>query len=78
MSDINKDRETLSAMIEDIKSQLQVVNGAAIKPEHFSLEKYTEIEEVHQMVMGKSNFSVSEMEAIIAELATMRDKSAEE
>ncbi|GEL06862.1 DUF1128 domain-containing protein [Salisediminibacterium halotolerans] len=78
MSDVKSDRETLSAMIEDIKGQLQIVNGAAIKPEHFSLEKYKEIEEVHQMVMGKSNFSVSEMEAIIAELATMRDKSSEE
>ena len=78
MAHNEKDRDSLARMIEEIKTQLQVVNGAAIKPEHFSLDKYKEIEEVHHMVMGKTNFSVSEMEAIIAELATMRDEAEKE
>jgi uncharacterized protein YfkK (UPF0435 family) len=70
-----KNREEISAMIEDIKTKLQVVNGAAIKPEHFSLKKYEDIEEIHAMVMKKDNFSVSEMDAIVSELGSMRDRS---
>lgn len=72
LSNNEKNRESLAIMIEDIKTRLHIVNGAAIKPEDFSSEKYEEIEELHTMVMKKNNFSVSELDAIIAELGTMR------
>ncbi|WP_416150980.1 DUF1128 domain-containing protein [Salipaludibacillus sp. HK11] len=74
MSINEKNREALSTMIEDIKMKLHIVNGAAIKPEDFSFEKYDEIEELHTMVMKKSNFSVSELDAIVSELRTMREQ----
>lgn len=73
LSTNDKKRDELSSMIEDIKTKLHIVNGAAIKPEHFSLDKFEEIKEVHAMVMKKSSFSVSEMDAIVSELGTMRD-----
>lgn len=73
LSNNEKNREALSVMIEDIKTKLHIVNGAAIKPEDFSFEKYDEIEEIHTMVMKKNNFSVSELDAIVSELGTMRD-----
>lgn len=73
MSNDEKNREALVAMIEEIKMKLHMVNGAAIKPGHFSLKKFDEIEEIHAMVMKKNNFSVSEMDAIVSELGTMRD-----
>ncbi|QKS73247.1 DUF1128 domain-containing protein [Paenalkalicoccus suaedae] len=59
-------------MLDDIKVKLQIVNGAAIKPEHFSVKKLTEISEIHQMVMAKNRFSVSEMDAIVTELGTLK------
>lgn len=77
MSDDVKNRENLAIMIEDIKTKLHIVNGAAIKPEHFSLKKFDEIEEIHAMVMKKGNFSVSELDAIVSELGTMRDHAEE-
>nr|WP_259457882.1 DUF1128 domain-containing protein [Salipaludibacillus neizhouensis] len=77
LSNEEKKREDLSIMIEDIKKQLHIVNGAAIKPENFSLKKYDDIEEIHTMVMKKTNFSVSELDAIVSELGTMRDKDPE-
>lgn len=70
-------REELSRMIEEIKRKLQIVNGAAIKPESFSLNKYDEIEEIYEMVISKSNFSVSEMDAIVSELGQMKDRKPE-
>jgi len=78
LSTNEKNRESLAVMIEDIKMKLHIVNGAAIKPEHFSFEKYDEIEEVHAMVMKKTNFSVSELDAIVSELGTMRDQKESE
>jgi uncharacterized protein YfkK (UPF0435 family) len=56
LSTNEKNRDSLAVMIEDIKTQLHIVNGAAIKPEHFSFEKYEEIEELHTMVMKKKSF----------------------
>lgn len=78
MSEQDPRREELSQMIEDIKKKLHVVNGAAIQSESFSLSRYDDIEEIHQMVMGKDRFSVSELDAIISELGQMRDRQPEE
>ncbi|PYZ93177.1 hypothetical protein CR194_08230 [Salipaludibacillus keqinensis] len=77
LSTNEKNRESLAAMIEDIKSKLHIVNGAAIKPEHFSYEKYDDIEEIHTMVMKKDRFSVSELDAIVSELGSMKDRKGE-
>lgn len=74
MSTKEKNRKNLDLMIEDIKSQLQIVNGGAMKAEHYSLDRFEDIEELHTMVMKKSNFSVSEMDAIVSELGSLRDK----
>ncbi|ADU30789.1 DUF1128 domain-containing protein [Evansella cellulosilytica] len=67
-------RENLSAMIEEIKKKLQIVNAGAMKAEHYSLDRFSDVEELYEMVMKKSNFSVSEMDAIVTELGNLRDK----
>ncbi|ADH99222.1 DUF1128 domain-containing protein [Salisediminibacterium selenitireducens] len=77
MSQEDPRREELSRMIEEIKRKLQIVNGAAIKAESFSLNKYDEIEEIYEMVISKPSFSVSEMDAIVSELGQMRDRKPE-
>ncbi|AOM83217.1 DUF1128 domain-containing protein [Salisediminibacterium beveridgei] len=77
MSEHDPRRDDLSHMIEEIKRKLHVVNGAAIKAESFSLNKYDDIEEIYDMVMSKDSFSVSELNAIVSELGQMRDRQPE-
>ncbi|MCD8510833.1 MAG: DUF1128 domain-containing protein [Bacillus sp. (in: Bacteria)] len=74
MSTQEKTRENLTTMIEEIKTKLRIVNAGAMKAEHYSLDRFDDVEELHTMVMKKSNFSVSEMDAIVSELGSLRDK----
>ncbi|MFA9557430.1 DUF1128 domain-containing protein [Evansella sp. AB-rgal1] len=74
MSIREKTRENLNQMIEEIKTKLQIVNGAAMKAEYYSLERFDDVEELYLMVIKKERFSVSEMDAIVTELGNLRDK----
>lgn len=74
MSDIEKRNQEIEVMIEDIKKKLQIVNGAAMKPEFYGSDKYEELKELHQMVVAKPSLSVNEMDAIVSELGKMRNK----
>lgn len=74
MSDLEKRNQEIEVMIEDIKKKLQIVNGAAMKPEFYGADKYEEMKELHQMVTAKPSLSVSEMDAIVSELGKMRNK----
>ncbi|WP_096189159.1 DUF1128 domain-containing protein [Evansella halocellulosilytica] len=71
---MEKNRENMTLMIEEIISQLKVVNAGAIRPEDYSLDRFEDVQEIHTMVMKKPSFSVSEMDAIVTELGSMRDK----
>jgi uncharacterized protein YfkK (UPF0435 family) len=72
----NKSPENIEFMIEEIKNKLRVVNAAAIKPSHFNDEQYEDLKDIYDMVMRKNTFSISEMEAIVTELGSLR-KSGE-
>lgn len=69
-----KSPENVKYMIEKIKEKLKVLNFDAIKPSHFSEERYDEIKEIYEMVMRKNTFSPSEMQAIAEELGNLRKK----
>ncbi|WP_404802355.1 DUF1128 domain-containing protein [Bacillus shivajii] len=71
---MEKSRENMTQMIEEILTQLKVVNAGAIKPEDYSLDRFEDVEEIHAMVMKKPSVSVSEMDAIVTELGSLRDK----
>lgn len=64
--------ENAAFMIEAIKTKLRVASGAAIKPEHFDFNLYEDLKDIYEHVIGKSNFSVSEMDAIVLELGRLR------
>ncbi|WCK55319.1 DUF1128 domain-containing protein [Aneurinibacillus sp. Ricciae_BoGa-3] len=68
----NKSPENIEFMIEEIKNKLRVVNAAAIKPSHFNDEQYEDLKDIYDMVMKKNTFSISEMEAIVTELGSLR------
>jgi len=67
-----KSVENVEFMIEKIKEKLRVMNFGAIKPSHFDEEMYEELKDIYELVMKKENFSISEMQAIVEELGSLR------
>ncbi len=59
-------------MVEEIKTKLKVVSGAAIKGSHFDESHYEDIRDLYDLVASKDRFSISEIEAIVAELGRLR------
>ncbi len=73
LSELSKPSEhNMEVMIEGIKTKLKMAAVHAIKPEHFDLEQYEDILEVYDIVMSKSLFSISEVEALVTELGRLR------
>lgn len=71
-----KNEKNLAYMIEKITEKLQMINATAIKAEHFSIDCYDELYELYSLITSKQQFSVSEIEAIIAELGHLRKKQS--
>lgn len=67
-----KSDENVQFMIEEIKKKLKMATGAAIKPTHFTVDQYEDIKDIYDMIISKSNISISEMEAIVNELGRLR------
>jgi uncharacterized protein YfkK (UPF0435 family) len=64
--------ENVMYMIEGIKEKLRMVNVDAMKAENFSTEKYEDLHYMYNMVMKRQNITPNEMQAIAAELGSMR------
>ncbi|AZV41283.1 MULTISPECIES: DUF1128 domain-containing protein [Peribacillus] len=65
--------EAVEFMVEAIKEKLRMMNIGAIKSDSFNASMYEELHELYEMVMRKTNFSPSEMEAIAEELGRLRN-----
>jgi len=68
----NPTPENVSYMIEKITEKLRMVNSAAMNPENFSTSKYDDLHYMYKMVMKRTNITPNEMQAIAAELGTLR------
>lgn len=64
--------ENVMFMIEQIKEKLRMVNVDAMKAENFNTEKYDDLLFMYNMVMKRAHISANEMEAIAAELGSLR------
>ena len=64
--------DNLAFMIEEIKKKLKMAAVSAIKPDHFDMRRYEDIYDIYDVVMSKSAFSISEMEALVVELGKLR------
>ena len=64
--------QNLEFIIEEIKTKLKMAAVSAIKPGHFDLGQYEDIYEIYEIIMSKSAFSISEMEALVTELGKLR------
>jgi uncharacterized protein YfkK (UPF0435 family) len=65
--------ENVVYMIEQIKEKLRMVNVDAMKAENFSTSQYEDLHYMYQMVMKRDTISPNEMQAIAAELGSMRN-----
>ncbi len=65
-------QENVIYMIEQIKEKLRMVNGDAMQSSAFDEGKYEDLQYLYEMVMKRDSFSPSEMNAIVAELGTLR------
>ena len=73
MMDLNTPSiENVIYMIEQIKEKLRMVNVDAMQSDKFDESKYEDLQYLYEMVMKRDSFSPSEMEAIVAELGTLR------
>jgi len=64
--------ENVTFIIKGIKDKLRMVNADAMKPEHFNTDNYEDLVFLYKMVMKRNAFSPSEMQAIVAELGSLR------
>ena len=64
--------ENVIYMIEQIKEKLRMVNVDAMQSNQFDEGKYEDLLYLYEMVMKRDSFSPSEMNAIVAELGTLR------
>lgn len=64
--------ENISYMIDKIKEKLRMVNVDAMRSENFSTEQYDDLHYMYEMVMKRENITPNEMQAIAAELGSMR------
>jgi uncharacterized protein YfkK (UPF0435 family) len=68
----NKSEQNVTYMIEAIKTKLRMASGAALNAERFDEEKYEDLKDLYDLVASKDRFSVSEIDAIVAELGKLR------
>lgn len=68
----NPTTENIMYMIEAIKDKLRMVNVDAMRAENFNTDKYEDLTFIYQMVMKREHISSSELEAIAAELGSLR------
>lgn len=64
--------ENVEFMIEQIKEKLRMVNVDAMRSDSFGEEQYEDLHYLYEMVMKRDSFSPSEMQAIVAELGSLR------
>lgn len=67
-----KSKENINFMVDAIIEKLRMVNVGAVKADHFNEDMYEELKEIYEMVIKKDSFSISEMQAIAAELGNLR------
>ncbi|MDW0117826.1 DUF1128 domain-containing protein [Sporosarcina thermotolerans] len=64
--------ENVSYMIDKIKEKLRMVNVDAMKADNFDTERYEDLVYMYEMVMKRDKITPNEMQAIAAELGSLR------
>ncbi|WP_339254008.1 DUF1128 domain-containing protein [Sporosarcina sp. FSL W8-0480] len=64
--------ENVSYMIDKIKEKLRMVNVDAMKADNFDTDRYEDLVYMYEMVMKRDTITPNEMQAIAAELGSLR------
>ncbi len=73
MSQLNEaTTENLTYLLKEIAKILKVVNESIMDPEDYNLEKYDQLKLLYDVLQQKQQLSVSETQAFVQELATIR------
>jgi uncharacterized protein YfkK (UPF0435 family) len=70
----NPSRENIVFIVNQLKKKLTMANTSVINPDSFELSVYEDLLYLYNMIIKKERISISEMEAIVSELGTMRKK----
>ncbi|MBA4548450.1 DUF1128 family protein [Thermoactinomyces intermedius] len=66
-------KENLEQLVEEIKSNLRLVNASIIRPEDFDLDQYEDLLEIHRLIQKKEGrLTMMEIEGILEELRELR------
>ena len=64
--------ENVSFIIDKIKEKLRMVNVDAMKADNFDTDRYEDLVYMYEMVMKRDTITPNEMQAIAAELGSLR------
>ncbi|MFD1737993.1 DUF1128 domain-containing protein [Bacillus salitolerans] len=67
-----KSVQNIEFMVNEIQQKLKVLNVGIMKPSHFSEEAYEDLRDIYLLIKNKTNFSISEMQAIAEELGNLK------
>lgn len=65
-------KENVAYIVEKIKEKLKMANTNVLRSEDFSAANYEDLYDLYELVMKRDSFSPSEMQAIVAELGSLR------
>ncbi len=65
-------RESIAFMIETITTKLRVANAQAMSGDSIPLSSHEDLLDLYDLVVSKSAFSISEIEAIVTEIGRLR------
>lgn len=65
-------KENMVFILDELKKKLTMANTSVINPEAFDLDVYEDLLDLYHLVTRKERISISEMEAIVSELGSMR------
>lgn len=62
----------IAQLLDEMASKLKLINLHAFTPEGFKEDAIDDLKFLHKMVMKKSHFSPSEMQAIVEEIGSLK------
>lgn len=68
-------QENLTFMLGQLIELLDVANHALLDPDHYDLSKYQELKFMYDMINKKGSLTMSETQAFIDELRSVRSNS---
>lgn len=67
-------KENLASMLNELADHLKVANRSLFDAKDYDLDKYKDLQLLHQVVVEKDRLSAMETQAFVDELAAIRKK----